>query len=83
MGPQADITMSLGEDSEWSSETEYEPSVAESSKDEEKENEVIVQRKTAPKVKVCQCVDHYVTGLGSYNTCNARNAVKKLNNTTL
>ena len=71
------------EESEWTDETEYETSVAESSKTEEKEFEVVVPKKKAPDVKVCQCVDHFVTGLGAYNTCNARNAVKKLNNTTL
>ena len=41
------------------------------------------KRKLCKSVKVCKSVDMYVSGLGLYNTCTARNALKELDNPTL
>ena len=41
------------------------------------------KKKLYDSVKVCQSVDMYVSGLGIYNTCTARNALKELSNASL
>ena len=41
------------------------------------------KRKLYESAKVCKSVDMYVSGLGLYNTCTARNALKELDNPTL
>ena len=41
------------------------------------------KKKLYDSVKVCKSVDMYVSGLGVYNTCTARNALKELSNATL
>ena len=75
-----------GDDSSDWTESEYE---VESVPEPKKEAAIVDTRTITEKnplykdVKVCQCVDHYVTGLGMYNTCSARNATKELTNATL
>ena len=53
------------EESEWTDETEYETSVAESSKTEEKEFEVVVPKKKSPRREGLSVRRPFCNGAGS------------------
>ena len=73
------------DDSSYYTASSSEKPESELAEEEPKEVHFITEekRKLYESVKVCKSVDMYVSGLGLYNTCTARNALKELNNPTL